>query len=254
MWKKLSNQAIWWIETRLKCHSVFSTKQAGLTGKAVQEKGKAGEKGGRKLISISHPMPISSSKDTGGGSHVKGRQPTHHRSTGSLQIPTNSPWIHSSDSPAESEIKPPSPSVIFQHSRPSLSLFKQHKSQSVEEGCDAMLQKRRGSEPGRVLVDRSSTFTRARLPSDPGLKISHVDSPQSHFRLSPCDTKTVRDYFSSHPRSNPQSSQQVALALMENRREWLRRCSDPSSAEPDFEKLLFAEESYVWLDLMQQGK
>ncbi|KAL3045527.1 hypothetical protein OYC64_013736 [Pagothenia borchgrevinki] len=218
---------------------------AGLTGKAVPEKGKAGEKGGRKLISISHPMPISSSKDAGGGGHVKGRQPTHHRSTGSLQIPTNSPWIHSSDSPAESEMKPPSPSVLFQHSRPSLSLFKQHKSQSVEEGCDAMLQKRRGSEPGRVLVDRSSTFTRARLPSDPGLKISHVDSPQSHFCLSPCDTKTVRDYFSSHPRSNPQSSQQVALALMENRREWLRRCSDPSSADPDFEKLLFAEESYV---------
>ncbi|KAK1876468.1 Rho GTPase-activating protein 20 [Dissostichus eleginoides] len=232
---------------------------AGLTGKAVPEKGKAGDKGGRKLISISHPMPISSSvgggggggggggrgRGRGGGSHVKGRQPTHHRSTGSLQIPTNSLWIHSSDSPAESELKPPSPSLFFEHSRPSLSLFKQHESQSVEEGCDAMLQNRRGSEPGRVLVDRSSTFTRARFPSDPRLKISHVDSPQSHFCLSPCDTKTVRDYFSSHPRSNPQSGQQVALALMENRREWLRRCSDPSSVEPDFEKLLFAEESYV---------
>ncbi|KAK5891106.1 hypothetical protein CgunFtcFv8_018396 [Champsocephalus gunnari] len=210
---------------------------AGLTGRAP-EKGKAGEKGGRKLISISHPIPISSSKDAGGGGggggrggHVKGRQPTHHRSTGSLQIPTRSPWIHSPDSPAESDMKPPSPSSFSKHSRPSLSLFKQHNDE--------------GPNPGRVLVDRSSTFTRARLPSDPGLRISHVDSPQSHFCLSPCDTKTVRDYFSSHPRSNPQSGQQVALALMENRREWLKRCSDPSSAEPDFEKLLFAEESYV---------
>lgn len=103
------------------------------------------------------------------------------------------------------------------------------------------------------MVER--TFTRARLPSDPGLKVSEVDSqegtsaaaaatPETRFCLSPFATKAVKDYFSSHPRSNPQSSQQVALALVESRREWLKRCSDPTK-EPDFDQLLFAEESYV---------
>ena len=97
-------------------------------------------------------------------------------------------------------------------------------------------------------MEQASTLGRARLPSDPGLKVSEVDpqgeTSEARFCVSPCATKVVKDYFSSHRRSNPQSSQQVALALVESRREWLKRCND-SKAEPDFEQLLFAEESYV---------
>lgn len=97
-------------------------------------------------------------------------------------------------------------------------------------------------------MDKASTLTRARLPSDPGVKVTEVDSQggttETRFCLSPCATKAVRDYFCSHPYSDPHSSQQVALALVENHRKWLKRCNDPT-AEPDFEQLLFAEESYV---------
>lgn len=143
----------------------------------------------------------------------------------------------------------PLPSVFYKHGGPSLSLFKRPKSQSTEQDHNARLYQRRGSEPGRQVVDRAATFTRERLPSDPGLKVSGVDSQggtsEARYCLSPCATKAVRDYFSSHPQSNPQSSHQVALALVESRREWVKRCSDPT-AEPDFDQLLFAEESYVW--------
>lgn len=232
--------------------------------------------------------PRRASKDAGGG-HVKGKPgqephkprhfkqgssspPAHHRSTGSLHL-SKSPWFLSSDDPQTvsdtnantgggitnhrrpagsegNELKQPSPSLFYKQSGPSLSLFRQHKSNSVEGECNARLYQRRGSEPGRQVVDRvaAATLTRERLPSDPGLKVSEVDpqggTSETRFCLSPYATKAVREYFSSHPRSNPQSSQQVALALVESRREWLRRCTDPA-AEPDFDQLLFAEESYV---------
>lgn len=144
--------------------------------------------------------------------------PSHHRSTGNLQCPSASPC---------------------------LSLFKPHR--SVGESPGARLHQRRRSEPGRQLVERAA-LSRTRLPSDPGLKVSEVDSlgptTPAHFCLSPCAAKSVRDYFSSHPRSHPQSGQQVALALVQTHREWLKRCSDPA-AETDFDQLLFAEESYV---------
>lgn len=117
-------------------------------------------------------------------------------------------------------------------------------SKPAEEQRSARLYQRRGSEPGRQVIDRSSGVPRARLPSDPGLKVTEVDSPEARFCLSPSATKAVRDYFGSHPHSSPHSSQQVALALVESRREWLKRCNDPR-AEADFEQLLFAEESYV---------
>ncbi|XP_070711743.1 rho GTPase-activating protein 20-like [Pempheris klunzingeri] len=208
--------------------------------------GRPVEKGGGKLLA---------SKD-GGGGHVRGRPgqephkpqhlkqgsscpPSHHRSTGTLHIP-DSPLTGSNHG------KQSSPSFFYKHSGVPLSLFRQHKSHSVEEQCNAKLYRRRGSEPERHVVERATA--RARLPSDPGLKVSEVDAQgdasQTRFCLSPNATKAVREYFSSHPRSNPHSSQQVALALVDNRREWLRRCNDPS-AEPDFEQLLFSEESYV---------
>ncbi|XP_012774935.2 rho GTPase-activating protein 20 isoform X3 [Maylandia zebra] len=247
------------------------------------EKGKAGEKGAANLISGSQTKPRTSCrppKDAGGagGSHVKGKAgllkqdssspPSHYHSTGNLQFP-KSAWFHSPEAPITlrqknprsdtsaqkcavqsdvTEQKQPLPSVFYKHGGPSLSLFKRPKSQSTEQDHNARLYQRRGSEPGRQVVDRAATFTRARLPSDPGLKVSGVDSQggtsEARYCLSPCATKAVRDYFSSHPQSNPQSSHQVALALVESRREWVKRCSDPT-AEPDFDQLLFAEESYV---------
>lgn len=238
-------------------------KQGGPTDKSLAA-GKL-EKGTAKPISSSQPKKSRrGSKD--GGERGRPNQGPHsplflHRSTGNLLFPKSS-WFQSSESPLTvqisdvhanageevavkkrasdgTELKQPSPSLLPQNSGPSLSLFRRHKRHSVED-CSARLHQRRGSEPGHQVADRASTFTRARLPSDPGLKVSDVD----RFCLSPCTTKAVRDYFSSHPRSNPQSTQQVALALVESRREWLRRCSDPS-LEPDFDQLLFAEESYV---------
>ncbi|KAF3706333.1 Rho GTPase-activating protein 20 Rho-type GTPase-activating protein 20 [Channa argus] len=248
----------------------------------VPEKGKAGERGGGKLISSNQLKPKTScrlSKDAEGGGHVSGSTgqeshksqhlkqnssspPTHHRSTGSLQFPKSS-WFCSSDSPltvrqlseihhphaAQSEVKElkqSSPPVFYKQSGLSLSLFKRHKSHSNEEQRNSRLFQRRGSEPGRQVV--APTLTRTRLPSDPGLKVSEVDSQvgtsEAHFCLSPSATKVVKDYFSAHPHSNPHSSQQVALALVESHREWLKRCSN-TKAEPDLDQLLFAEESYV---------
>ncbi|KAM4560118.1 rho GTPase-activating protein 20-like isoform 1-T5 [Odontesthes bonariensis] len=185
--------------------------------------------------------------------------PAFHHSTGSLQF-SKSSWIQSSESPltaqisdqtdqrcAAAELKQPSPALFYKHSGPSLSLFRRHKTHCEDE-CNGRLHQRRGSEPGRQVADRAATFTRARLPSDPGTKASEAvpqgGVPEARFCLSPCATKAVRDYFSCHPSSNPQSSQQVALAVVESRREWLKRCSDPT-LEPDFDQLLFAEESYV---------
>ncbi|XP_028998891.1 rho GTPase-activating protein 20-like isoform X2 [Betta splendens] len=240
------------------------------------EKGKAGDRGGAQLMSSSQPKPKPPArlcKDAAGGGNGAGRAvqwphkpqqlkhdssspPSHHRSTDSLLFP-RTPWFQASDSPmsarqlsadggvsnqraaAQSEGSEPKQSGSHKQSGPSLSLFKQ---------CSAKLHQRRGSEPARQIVGQASTFTRARLPSDPGLKVSEVDShagtAEARFCLSPCATKAVREYFSSHPCSSPQSSQQVALALVESHREWLKRCSNPS-AEPDFDQLLFAEESYV---------
>ncbi|XP_061571342.1 rho GTPase-activating protein 20-like [Cololabis saira] len=209
-----------------------------------------------------------------GGERVRASQSPHgphsplflHSSTGNLLLRQSS-WFQSSESPLAAqisdagagedvssrsqapqsegpELKPPS--LFYKPSGPSLSLFRRHKTPSAE---DARLRQRRGSEPGRQVVDRAATLTptRARLPSDPGLKVSEVDGPEgagTRFCLSPCTTKAVRDYFSGHPGSHPQSSQQVALALVESRREWRRRCSEPT-LEPDIEQLLFAEESFV---------
>ncbi|XP_029922142.1 rho GTPase-activating protein 20-like [Myripristis murdjan] len=218
--------------------------------------------------------------------HDSSSIPAHHRSTGNLQYP-KSPCLRPSDSSLQltkasqqqadtgsdvtsqgqaagsdvNEFKQPSEAVFHRQSGPMLSLFRRQKRHSgvagLEEECKARLSQRRASEPGRLVMDRTSTLyldglyrqnVRRRLPSDPGLKVSEVDSQggtsEPRFCLSPHATKAVREYFSSHPRSNPQSGQQVALALVESHREWLKRCHDPT-AESDFDQLLFAEESYV---------
>ncbi|XP_056883556.1 rho GTPase-activating protein 20-like isoform X1 [Takifugu flavidus] len=249
-------------------------------GKHASEKGKAGERGEQPAISNNRPQQKPSSrvsragadgsracllpgKDGHSDQHLKRgpfSPPPHHRSTGSLSFSKPS-WFHSSESllPSENPSKHntgseektpnrPSPPLFMKESSSPFTLLKQSK--AAEEQRSSRLYQRRGSEPGRQVIDRSSGVTRARLPSDPGLKVTEVDigsqgeKPKARFCLSPCATKAVRDYFSSHPDSSPHSSQQVALALVESRREWLKRCNDPT-ADVDFEQLLFAEESYV---------
>lgn len=251
-------------------------------GKNVLEKRKAGEKGEGTSTSSSQPKPSCQTSNVAvEGDHVHSKpgkesrkssdrkqdssgRPSHHCSTESLHFSKPS-WFHSSASlltvkqPSENDAnhrhaagsedevpKQPSSSLFYKQSGSSLSLYRQSK--SVEERCNSRLYHRRGSEPGWQIMDKASTLTRARLPSDPGVKVTEVDSQggttETRFCLSPCATKAVRDYFCSHPYSDPHSSQQVALALVENHRKWLKRCNDPT-AEPDFEQLLFAEESYV---------
>ncbi|XP_060923332.1 rho GTPase-activating protein 20-like [Limanda limanda] len=203
-------------------------------GKLVPEKGKAGERGGGKLFSSSQQKPKVSDSRRLSSSHASAAgDMSNQRSEAERDV---------------SELKPPSTSLFYKAGPPSLSLFKRHKTHSGKDESNTRLHQRRGSEPGRQVVEQAATLGRARLPSDPGLRVSEVEPQgersEARFCLSPCATKAVKDYFSSHRRSNPQSSQQVALALVESRREWLKRCTDPK-AEPDFEQLLFAEESYV---------
>lgn len=238
------------------------------TGKNVLEKRKAGEKGEGTSISTSQPKPSCQTSNVavegdhvrlkpGKESHKSGdrkqdsaARPSHHSSASSPTVkqPSENDANHRHAAGSEDEVpKQPPSSLFYKQSGTSLSLFRQSK--SVEERCNSRLYHRRGSEPGWQIMDKASTLTRARLPSDPGLKVTEVDSQggttEARFCLSPCATKAVRDYFCSHPYSDPHSSQQVALALVENHRKWLKRCNDPT-AEPDFEQLLFAEESYVW--------
>ncbi|KAM9804605.1 rho GTPase-activating protein 20 [Neosynchiropus ocellatus] len=68
------------------------------------------------------------------------------------------------------------------------------------------------------------------------------------FSLSPSATRTVTDYFCSQGNVDTstclQRSQEVALAIVQGKREWQsRQCSEPRVDE--FDKLFFAEESYV---------
>lgn len=201
-----------------------------------QRENKTGGGPSEKLPTVNKVAP----EKAGGKQVPSSKTKTSHRGS------KDSTLLPEGDKPSVSEFKLPSPCLFYKQSGPTLSLFRRHK--STEDQGDPRLYQRRGSEPGRQLVERVSSLRRARLPSDPGLKVSEADSEgvtlEDRFCLSPYATKAVKDYFSSHPRSNPQSGQQVALALVESHREWLKRCSNPS-AEPDFEQLLLAEESYV---------
>ncbi|XP_077955599.1 rho GTPase-activating protein 20 isoform X2 [Gasterosteus aculeatus] len=206
-----------------------------------QERGAA--RGRAPPMSTGQPKPKASRGASGDAGRERRRAmgrpvhssspPSHHRSTGSLQFP-KSPWFAASDSPVTFEQlgserrrrRQPSPSPVPGPSGASLSLFKQHKSPPAEEGRDAGAGGRRGSEPGRQAAAGRASGGGTRRPSDPGPKVSEAAA------------KAVRDYFSS----DPQSGERVTAALAESRSDWLKRCS---GAEPDFEQLLFAEESYV---------
>lgn len=174
------------------------------------------------------------------------QQPPHLK--GSPPSPARPPFDYGGEA---KRVKQRSPSLFYKHGALTLSLFKPGKAEEVQRS--ARLYQRRVSEPGHQVVEQASTFSRSRLPSDPGLKVSQVDSQgpksvadsvETRFCLSPYATSAVRDYFCSHPYSNPHSGQQVALALVESRREWLKRCSGPGG-EPDLDHVLFSEESFV---------
>ncbi|MFT7818251.1 rho GTPase-activating protein 20-like [Arapaima gigas] len=88
---------------------------------------------------------------------------------------------------------------------------------------------------------------------DCGLRVSDVDlvpdgtlGQETQLSLSPSATKAVKDYFSAHtdPAASLRHSQEVAMAIVQGKREWQgRRCSDPRF--DDLDQMLFAEESYV---------
>uniref|UniRef100_A0A7N6C0T1 Rho GTPase-activating protein 20 n=1 Tax=Anabas testudineus TaxID=64144 RepID=A0A7N6C0T1_ANATE len=114
---------------------------------------------------------------------------------------------------------------------------------------------RPASEPTKVTANSCSlTLDRRRTcktqPQDGGLRVSDVEPKHAEprYSLSPSATQAVKDYFSSEGREDTdaclQRSQEVALAIVQGKREWQnRRCSDPHL--DDFEQLFFAEESYV---------
>ncbi|CDQ82933.1 unnamed protein product [Oncorhynchus mykiss] len=136
--------------------------------------------------------------------------------------------------------------VFFGQGGPSLSLARQ-KSHSQAPGMEGLsggrCSQRRSSEPGAAHLGEALVLDKASHPERLHRE-AKLGQRSKSFCLSPSATKAVRDYFSPHTHSNPQSGQQVALALIHGQRERLRRCSDPMP-EPDFDQLLFAEESYV---------
>ncbi|MCJ8747875.1 hypothetical protein PDJAM_G00158470 [Pangasius djambal] len=125
---------------------------------------------------------------------------------------------------------------------------------------------RRASEPGEKCLglDRETAKSLEHIHSQAVGKQDTYSNPQTHgpeisdleqddkyskpqCGLSPSATKAVRNYFfwqgGEDTESNLKKSQEVALAVVHGKREWLRRCSDTQLE--DFEKMLFSEESYV---------
>ncbi|CAB1328833.1 unnamed protein product [Coregonus sp. 'balchen'] len=163
-----------------------------------------------------------------------------------------------------SEVSQPPQGVFYGQSDSTLTL-QRHKSHSLtpamEAGCKVLTMPRRASEPSCVKDAASSlTLDRPRVKDqqlpESGLRVSDVElqrngaGPNSEPRicLSPSATRAVRDYFSSQGRVDADAclgrSQEVALALVQGKREWQsRKCSDP--CVDDFDQMLFAEESYV---------
>ncbi|XP_030636693.1 rho GTPase-activating protein 20-like [Chanos chanos] len=158
-------------------------------------------------------------------------------------------------------------SMFFGQKARCLALYRQ-KSHSVLTAVEGTghrtMALRRASEPGGACLglDRETTLRLERLHRqvigkdtellhNDGLKVSDVDpdtkGTEPRFCLSPAATKAVRDYFTWHADEDPQStlkkSQDVTMAIIHDKHEWLKRCSDPRLE--DFDQLFFAEESYV---------
>lgn len=134
------------------------------------------------------------------------------------------------------------------------------------EKTDSQIPKRRASEPGwtclrpdRESADRLEHIHRQAVNRQDGGSSPHAHGYKAHdvklqdevnesqFCLSPSSTDAIRDYFFLHgdgdTQSNVKKTQDVTSALVHGKRQWMRRCSDTQL--DDFEKLLFAEESYV---------
>ncbi|XP_074550283.1 rho GTPase-activating protein 20-like isoform X2 [Halichoeres trimaculatus] len=150
------------------------------------------------------------------------------------------------------------PQGVFYGQNATTLVLQRQKSHSLtpttegQKGRKTLPLPRRASEPTKVVANShpSSTLTLDRPRSNKGLKVSEVEPnhAEPRFCLSPSATRAVRDYFSSQGQEDADGclrrSQEVALAIMQGKREWQsRRCSDPRVDE--FEQLFFAEESYV---------
>lgn len=162
---------------------------------------------------------------------------------------------HGAETPTGSEdtrragVQPPQ-GVFYGQSATTLVLQRQ-KSHSLTPGTEGhsagggLNLLRRASGPPELELPRG----RPLAPKGAGpLRADMSTQNETRFRLSPSATRAVRDYFSSQGREDTNGclrrSQEVALAIVQGKREWQsRRCSDPRVDE--FEKLFFAEESYV---------
>lgn len=179
-------------------------------------------------------------------------------------IPGHTPKPTTGGGEAGSDCVQPPQGVFYGQSSTTLVLHRQ-KSHSLtpamegHPGRRTLPLPRRASEPTKVSVNSNpaSSLTLNRLHTakaqaqNGGLRVSDVEpghGQQPRFCLSPSATRAVRDYFSSQDQEDAdvclQRSQEVALAIVQGKREWQsRRCSDPRV--DDFEQLFFAEESYV---------
>lgn len=194
------------------------------------------------------------------------RQLHHHTCTSRPPIPNSA---DDAKTPTGSEVtqrltgiecvQPPQ-GVFYGQGATALVLQRQ-KSNSLSPTLDRYRVKtlplpRRASEPAKVPTNPSYTLSlnRSRIvkgqTQEGGLRVSDVEPnhQEAHYCLSPSATRAVRDYFSSQDRKDSDAclrrSQEVALAIVQGKREWQsKRCSDPRM--DDFEKLFFAEESYV---------
>lgn len=166
-----------------------------------------------------------------------------------------------SQRPARTERVQPPQSVFYGQTATTLVL-QRPKSHSLIPAAESHIGRktlpRRASEPAKVSAnsDASKSLTLDRpsggktQPNGRRRRASHVDPDHTRPQLclSPSATQVVRDYFSSQGQADPDSclrkSQEVAVAIVQNKKEWQsRRCSDPRVE--DFEQLFFAEESYV---------
>ncbi|KAM6955945.1 LOW QUALITY PROTEIN: rho GTPase-activating protein 20 [Lycodopsis pacificus] len=160
---------------------------------------------------------------------------------------------------ARNEYVQPPQGVFFGQNATTLVLRRQNPlTPSMEGHKGSQTLPRRASQPAEVTAgsDASSSLTLGRprtstgQAQDGGLRVSEVEPNRGEprFCLSPSATRAVRDYFSSQGQEDADSclrrSQEVALAIVQGKREWQsRRCSDPRV--DDFDQLFFAEESYV---------
>lgn len=160
---------------------------------------------------------------------------------------------------ARNECVQPPQGVFFGQNATTLVLRRQSPlTPSMEGHKGSQTLPRRASQPAEVTAgsNASSSLTLGRprtstgQAQDGGLRVSEVEPNhgEPRFCLSPSATRAVRDYFSSQGQEDADSclrrSQEVALAIVQGKREWQsRRCSDPRV--DDFDQLFFAEESYV---------